>query len=226
MIQIAFLIPVKTTQLDDNSHIYKLLYNFSKNINIKYKYNFYIGFNYNDKCLNNKDILDIFNNDNLTIQVIEFNNTIKSGHLTKMWNELFEISYNENDYFYQLGDDIIFENYNFLDIYIARLNNNIGVTGYLTKNKTNILTQSFVSKTHYLIFGFYFPESIKNWFCDDWISNVYKKFNLYKPLGAKIINNGGCERYSVEGSNKKYLEELKTGSIVLGKYLDTTPKKY
>ena len=43
--------------------------------------------------------------------------------------------------------------------------NNLGVTGYITKNGlSGILTQSFVSKRHYDIFGFYFPESIINWF--------------------------------------------------------------
>ena len=171
MFRIGFLIPVKTDTLDSNSYIYKLLNNFSNNINKNYIYNFYIGFNNNDKCLNQTDILNKFNNDYLTVNIIEFDKNIEPGYVTKIWNRLFEISYNKNnDYFYQLGDDIVFDNYDFLDEYIQELNNinNIGVTGYLTKNGHNgILTQSFVSKKHFQIFGYYFPETIKNWYCDN-----------------------------------------------------------
>ena len=139
-----------------------------------------------------------------------------------MWNKLFEISYEQNDYFYQLGDDIVFDNYDFLDEYIQELNNinNIGVTGYLTKNGNNsILTQSFVSKKHFQIFGYYFPEIIKNWFCDNWISDVYRKFQLYKPLKCTIRNNGGPERYKITYDEKIVADEIKKGISMLEKYI-------
>ena len=42
MIPIAFLIPIKIIKLDNNSDIYKLLTNFSKNMQTHYKYNFYL----------------------------------------------------------------------------------------------------------------------------------------------------------------------------------------
>ena len=167
--------------------------------------------------MNETNNINGFNNDYLKINIIEFDKNIEPGHLTKMWNKLFEISYENNDYFYQLGDDIVFDNYDFLDEYIRELNNinNIGVTGYLTKNgNTNILTQSFVSKKHYQIFGYYFPETIKNWNCDDWISDVYRCFNLYKPLEMKIINNGPM-RYSVEYHIDTFYDERLKGVAIL-----------
>lgn len=220
MYNVAFLIPVKTQNLN-NSFIYKLLDNFSKNINKNYKYNFYIGFDNNDKCLYETKILEIFNNDYIEIKIIEFDKNIEHGHLTKMWNILFEISYHENnDYFYQLGDDIIFDNYDFLDEYIDGLDSmdNFGITGYITKNgNQNILTQSFVSRKHYEIFGYFFPDTIKNWYCDNWISAVYLIFGLYKPLGAKISNDGGEERYSINYDIKIVKNEINMGISILEK---------
>jgi len=223
MLSIAFLIPVKVeTLLDFNSKIYILINNLYKNINIKYKYNFYLGFDYNDKCLKNKSIFDKFKSNNFSINIVEFNNSIKSGHLTKMWNELFIYSYKTNDYFYQLGDDIIFNDYNFIDKYISVLNdmNDIGVTGLrTTKGNTSIITQSFVSKKHYEIFGYYFPETIINFFCDDWISYVYKKHNLYKPL-EKVLINSITSRYNAIHSKDMYKIELKKGIKTLKEYLN------
>lgn len=222
MLRIGFLVPVKAPNISIHSHIYELLNHFSDNINKKYIYNFYIGFNNNDKCLKETDILNRFNNEYLKIHIIEFEQNIAPGHVTKMWNKLFEISYVENDYFYQLGDDIVFDNYDFLDEYINELNkiNNIGVTGYLTKNGNNgILTQSFVSKKHFQIFGYYFPETIKNWYCDNWISDVYRKFQLYKPLKYLIRNNGGAERYKITNDIKVANDETQIGICTLKSYL-------
>jgi len=219
---VAFLIPIKIDKLDFNSKIYNLLNNFFINKNNKYNYNFYLGFDYNDKCLEHKSIFNRFNSENFSVNIKEFNNNIEPGHLTKMWNELFYISYKDNDYFYQLGDDILLDNYNFLDEYIKVLNNmnNIGVTGYLTKNGNNkILTQSFVSKKHFEIFGYYFPETIINWCCDNWISDVYKKFDLYKPLEKKIINSSDSERYIITYNEKSYKIDLERGIKVLSLYI-------
>tara|TARA_Y100000741_G_scaffold326531_1_gene278641 strand:+ start:361 stop:1086 length:726 start_codon:yes stop_codon:yes gene_type:complete len=219
---IAFLIPVKINKLDLNSKIYNLLNSFFINKVEKYNYNFYLGFNYNDKCLENKKIFNKFNSNNFSVNIKEFNSNIRTGHLTKMWNELFHVSYKDNDYFYQLGDDILMDNYDFLDQYINVLESmdNLGVTGYLTKNGNNeILTQSFVSKKHYEIFGYYFPESIINWCCDNWISDVYKKFNLYKPLDKKITNSSDTERYKITYNEENYRIDLKEGIRILRTYI-------
>ena len=37
-----------------------------------------------------------------------------------------------------------------------------------------IFTQSFVHRTHLEIFGFLYPPVFRNWYSDDWISEVYK----------------------------------------------------
>ena len=59
-----------------------------------------------------------------------------------------------------------------------------------------IQTQSFVSRKHMEIFGFYFPKEIKNWFCDDWITKIYYP-NFFYLLNHKLRNMGGEPRYDV-----------------------------
>ena len=242
MLSIAFLIPIKTEKIEE-SFILNLLNLLKQNFVNNYVYNFYLGFNYNDIILKNISILEKLNSSNFNIHIIEFNENIKSGHLTKMWNELFKISFENNDYFYQLGDDIIFKDYNFIDKYIEILNksNNIGVTGYvcttmenmLKQNNTSenilnesILSQSFVSKKHMDIFGYFFPEKIINWYCDDWISKVYLSQNLYYPIFNNFITNNSHHlainttgsRYSIVNDKDIYENELINGINILEKY--------
>ena len=58
------------------------------------------------------------------------------------------------------------------------------------------MTQSFVSRKHMEIFGYYFPDEIINWCIDDWISEVYQP-NYYFPLKKFVKNLGGNPRYIV-----------------------------
>ena len=49
----------------------------------------------------------------------------------------------------------------------------IGIVG--PKNEhPYLLTQAMVSRVHYAIFNFLFPEYIFNWGCDDWINILYQ----------------------------------------------------
>ena len=101
---------------------------------------------------------------------------ISKGYLTQMWNYLFRLAYNDgNDYFYQCGDDIIFQNIDWLSECIKQLKKqkDIGVCGPINPPNYKILTQTLVSRKHWEIFGCYFPPQIKNWWCDDWINYVY-----------------------------------------------------
>lgn len=65
-------------------------------------------------------------------------------------------------------------------------------------NNSRILTQSFVSRKHMDLFGYYFPEEIMNWFCDDWINEIYKKMGCFFPLHSHLsVNMGGNPRYNI-----------------------------
>ena len=80
-------------------------------------------------------------------------------------------------------------------------------------NNARILTQSFVSRRHMEIFGFFFPEEIINWCCDDWINEVYIGLNMFYPLYSHLcINVGGNPRYEINNNPSfmlNYTESVK-----------------
>lgn len=172
------------------------------------KFVFYIGIDDDDVIFSKKDVHDeimgyinSFFGSNST-QFISMS-SVEKGHLTKMWNILFRKAYDDGcDFFFQCGDDISFETNNWDNDCIKSLNdnNNIGVTGPRNNNPL-ILTQTFVSRKHMDIFGFYFPETIRNWCCDDWICDVYKPVNYFPLQQHFCSNNGGTPRYAIDGKD-------------------------
>jgi hypothetical protein len=125
---------------------------------------------------------------------------IPKGHLTVMWNKLFKKAYDDScNYFIQCGDDIIFKTKGWIEAGINKLqtSSDVGVCGPLNNNP-RILTQSLVSRKHMEIFKYYFPPEIINWFCDDWINEVYASINkLYILQDHFCINAGGQPRYDI-----------------------------
>jgi len=173
----------------------------------EHTYHFYIGVDNDDILFNNvaeQEFLKNFNRifKNVHIHFITF--TIKKGYLTKMWNELFNQAYKDGcDYFYQCGDDINFCTKGWVNDSIIALqkNNNIGLTGPINNNP-QILTQAFVSRKHMEIFGYFFPENIFNWGCDDWYNFVYKPTHFF-PLGNHYCSNdGGDPRYVIDNNSQ------------------------
>lgn len=169
-----------------------------------HKYTFYIGIDRDDRIYDNKINIDYFIKFakvmiNIDINFVYMDN-IPKGHLTVMWNKLFKIAYDDEcEYFFQCGDDIEFKTNGWVEDCISKLqeNNNIGLVGPVNNNP-RILTQSFVSKKHMELFGYYFPPEIINWFCDDWINEVYRSINKFFPLANHLcINVGGTPRYNV-----------------------------
>lgn len=160
---------------------------------------FYIGTDDEDKVWNedNKEkFKNILQNNNINCIFVSMQN-IEVGYVTKMWNKLFEVSYNDhNDYFYQCGDDINFTTKHWISdsIQQLKLNNDIGLSGPKNNNH-HILTQGMVSRKHMLIFGYFFPEEIRNHYCDDWYNLVYKPNHLFKMEQHYCSNDGGTPRY-------------------------------
>ncbi len=187
---------------------------------------FYIGIDVDDeiwqKTENYASIMKFRENrKNIDFKFFKMIN-IKPGHVTEMWNRLFLHAYKDNcNYFLQSGDDIIFSTLGWLDncINILKLHNNIGVTGPISNNPW-ILTQTFVSRKHMEIFNLYFPSEIKNWYCDDWINQIYQP-NYYYPLtNHKCHNLGGSPRYSVESNMNIYYNLVKNGREKLLSYVN------
>jgi hypothetical protein len=171
----------------------------------EHEYVFYVGIDHTDHLFNNlaeqaeiQKFTRVFKN--ITIKFIVLH--VKKGHLTKMWNQLFTCAYDEGcEYFYQCGDDIEFTTKGWVNDSINELqkNNNIGITGPVNNNHF-ILTQAFVSRTHMQIFGYFFPENIINWGCDDWYNHVYKPDYFYPLKQHYCSNMGGKPRYNVDNN--------------------------
>lgn len=101
------------------------------------------------------------------------------------WNRLFERAIQDgHDYYFQMADDVVIETPGWTERFIEALqeNGNRGVVGpchpenyegRLARGQQYCLENAFVHKTHWDIFGFFYPPEIKNWYCDDWITQVY-----------------------------------------------------
>ncbi len=102
------------------------------------------------------------------------------------WNKLFEIAvFDGNDYFFQMADDVVLETSGWTERFIEALldNNNCGVVGPIHPENyyprvadggNGVIENAFVHSTHRQLFGYFFPWEIKNWYCDNWITEVYK----------------------------------------------------
>jgi hypothetical protein len=124
---------------------------------------------------------------------------ITKGHLTVMWNRLFKKAYDDGyDYFFQCGDDISFKTTGWVNscIEVLARNKDIGLAGPINNN-SRILTQAMVSRKHMEIFGWFFPEEIINWCCDDWYNWVYQPKHFFPLKEHFCSNDGGNPRYVV-----------------------------
>lgn len=230
--KIGLLIPSTSNNREWNSLKESYLYNltfktFLLTHDPAHEYIIYIGIDRGDKIYDDAQQQDLFFRfkliyKNISCRFIYID--ADKGHLTKMWNQLFRLAYDEGcEYFYQCGDDIKFTTKGWINDSITMLqsNKNIGITGP-TNNNNFILTQVFVSRVHMEIFNYFFPETILNWGCDDWYNAVYKP-DYYFPLKDHYCSNeGGSPRYVVNNnptfwlSYKKNVDILRRKSLLKG----------
>jgi hypothetical protein len=233
MANIAILIPMtskgKNWTFFEESYIFNYtLKSFIETKNSHYSYCFYFGIDSDDVFFNKKEVIDNLTNvcskNNIRLKITYYTN-FKKGHLTKMWNILYQSAYDDNyDYFYQCGDDINFFEKDWIkeSINILKLNNDIGISGpnnVFWDDGSITLTQSMFSRKHMEIFGFLFPEEILNWYCDNWISETYYPKHFFKLKNFSAKNMGGAERYPIERDKTEYLKQLEISRSILNNYL-------
>ena len=74
------------------------------------------------------------------------------------------------------------------------------------------------------IFGYYFPEEIINWCCDDWYNMVYYPTYLYPLQQHFCSNDGGAPRYEIN-NNKNFAGKMgQNFNINTNKLRDDTNK--
>ena len=211
------------------SHLYKIfIKSFLSTIDKDHDYVVYIGIDHGDPLFDNitqQNEITRFSNafKNIQFKFIVFDKSVKKGHVSVMWNIVHQIAYDENcDYFYQCGDDISFKTKGWVNDSINTLlaHNNIGLTGPINNNP-RILTQSFVSRKHMEIFGWYFPEEIQNWCIDDWYNHVYQPNQFFPLKNHFCSNDGGPPRYEINNDKnfkkdfQKNIENLRKSTYNL-----------
>ena len=172
----------------------------------EHQYTFYIGYDKDDRIFGDREqyaalvrYTTVFKN--VSFVCIPFTNIAK-GHLTKMWNVLFKQAFDDEcDYFYQCGDDIAFKTNGWVNdcIKVLQEHGGVGLAGPINNN-FRILTQAFVSRKHMDIFGWFFPEEIINWCCDDWYNLVYSPDYFFPLRQHYCSNDGGEPRYTIHNS--------------------------
>jgi len=179
-----------------HSYLFTTLTSLKETIDSEHTYKIYVGIDADD-VFYNEETIRYYNMFELDIEFVRV--TVDKGHVTKIWNILAQKAYDERyDYLYQCGDDITFQKKGWVTKSIEHLQqvNNIGMTGPRNTNgNTTILTQCFVHRTHVAIFGYFFPEEIRNWYCDDWINGIYPAMRL--PAEFTCVNTGGEPRYEI-----------------------------
>jgi len=162
----------------------------------------------------------------VALELIRF--SYAHGWVTFIWNGLFEFAVDSGyDYFYQANDDLRFDTPGWTELFVSTLRANpllpnLGVIGPVDKGNSRILTQSFTHRTHYDIFGYYFPTRFRNWYCDDWMSKVYldsESVSFRSDVSVKNTNAHGT-RYDLCTVSEVYLEEeLRIGEKKILQYL-------
>lgn len=210
----------------DDIPFLKFMYpSFLKTKSDHYQYTFYIGIDDDDEYfIQNKSKLEIHNDFKIFIE------KNCQHHPVKMWNILFTYAYHDNnDYFFQIGDDVTLLDNHWTSVFINYLEkqNNIGVVGpcnfinyygRLREGKKAVIENSFVHRTHYNIFNFFFYPDIKNWHCDDWITFVYDKYSKL-CINIRCHNHILGSRYKIMSCHDKIDTYISFGQSKLKIYL-------
>jgi hypothetical protein len=152
-----------------------------------------------------------------------------AGWVPFIWNALFQHAVDDGaDYFYQCNDDVRFITQGWTNVLVKALvdspaGKNVGVSGPVDTNNPRLLTQAFVHKTHYDIFGYLYPYVFRNWFSDDWLTQVYDKERGLMKMGEVRVKNEQSfgTRYHVCDFNLKLSSSLQAGRVRIRNYLDS-----
>ena len=228
--KIAILVPVCSRNqtygcLEDTPLFKNLLKSFEETKENEFEYTFFIGYD-------NDDIFYKTNKSNFPAELKLFELIDCQESPPAAWNQLAKYAYNDHvmyDYFFQVGDDIIITGQNWTSLFISKLkaNKNIGVVGpcYLSNYYGRTLTgnppvieNAFVHRTHLVIFGYFFPNTFKNWHCDDWISRVYDSFFSEIQVRIECVNGILGSRYTSVNGAETLKNELEHGIEKIKQY--------
>jgi hypothetical protein len=239
MQNIVFIIPSTSRNCDykntNDSVLLNIFYDSIKNFDIT-QYKFIIGFDDDDEFyLNNINELKSLLPNNFFFHF--YNNYDKS--YSCIVNQLANSAINEYnaEYLFLAADDLYFHKLDFLDNFVSfiRTNNNLALGQPIDKTnisfthrdeynqKVGICTHPFIHKNHVNYLGYLIPPTIKNWFCDNWITILYRSIGRVITSDDYVIENKIFDkRYEIHMVETNELQELITQSRnVFLHYLNT-----
>ena len=208
--KVAFVIPSTTNNRDEwlkaeDTYLWEILCNSLEKYTPQHDIKLFIGYDSDDRIYSIADERLKFKAVFTKFKIEWFPMVNLKGKLSTIWNKLGEEALKQDyDYIKLLGDDIKMPNdIGWLGCMINKLkkNNNIGWSaGY--SNNDRIATQFLVHKTHYEIFGFFYPREIPTCGVDDFIHNVYPEKYRKWLKSYPLYNLGGEPRYHIHFSEK------------------------
>lgn len=108
---------------------------------------------------------------------------------------------------------------NHLRSYVPPCIGTVGPT--CNEGNTDILTHFMVHRSHFEIFGHFFPTEFQNWWADNWLTEVYKPDRSIKMQNWTIFHHLRAHgtRYKVKGKNRLRLNELPKDRLLIDKYV-------
>jgi hypothetical protein len=165
----------------------------------------FVGYDEDDPIYSQEEKRLAFNAVFMKFNIIWVPQNEEKGNVVAIWNNLYNVARKHKFEWFQIcGDDIRFPNdSSWLRVFQKQLvkQNYIGwAAGW--SNNDNIATQFLIHNTHWQIFEFVFPPAIKNWYCDDWMNEVYTDKFKYWRRDYPLLNVGGNPRYNPKMDNK------------------------
>ena len=198
----AFLVPSTTRNRDwtclEDTYLYRTLFGSMDHYCPDVPISVYVGYDEDDPIYSKQEERLKANAVFMKFDIIWVPFPPDPGNVVAVWNGLFKIAMgNGFNWFKILGDDIRMPNDRcWLRSFQNKIkkNNYIGWAAGFSGN-TDIATQFLIHRTHWEIFEFVFPSQIKNYYCDDWLYNVYSENYRYWNRSMPLLNTGGQPRY-------------------------------
>ena len=229
----AFLVPSTTRFRDEwetieDTYLYTILCRTLDKSCPPVDISLYIGYDKDDRIYGKEEERLKLNAIFMKFQIVWVEFEPDPGNVVAVWNGLFKVAMSHGfQWFKILGDDIrICNDPSWLRVFQKAIvkNNYVGWSaGY--SNNDNIATQFLIHKRHWEIFEFVFPPLIKNYFCDDWMNEIYpdkyKKWRTDYPL----LNVGGQPRYNPRNDRKLCDVLVRRHKKDLKEYFDLVNRK-
>lgn len=222
---VVFLIPSTSRNCDykslNDSVLINIFYESIKQFDIT-PYKFIVGFDDDDEFY----LKEIENLKNILPNNFYFhfyNNYDKS--YSCIVNQLANTAIIQYDaeFIYLTADDLYFYTLDYINVFVDYIknNNNFGLgqpvdktnIGFKHNNPIDqhygICTHPFIHKNHIKYLGYLIPPKIKNWFCDNWITNVYRRFGKIIMTQIPVIENKiFLKRYDVSMVDQENLNKF------------------